>query len=142
MNETNIYENMDAIKLRNIIIEKFVPISMHTVKTEQLIDQLILEYEKNKQHINISINRDDEIDAFGAYVIGEDKILFNIEGTLMASLENNISFREIVVEILMHEFGHYLEELLKIEFSEKRINKIIKSYFKKFIIFIHKLMRE
>ena len=87
---------------------------------------------KNKNIIKIQIIRDDNIDAFGAYAEGADIILLNVEAHLICSIEEKVDFKEIVLETLMHEFGHCIEEKLKLEFSEDRIERIVESYRNKY----------
>jgi predicted Zn-dependent protease with MMP-like domain len=56
-------------------------------------------------------------------------VLFNLEASLAASIENkDISFKEIFVETIMHEVGHALEEFYNLGFDEERIDRITESY--------------
>ena len=82
---------------------------------------------------NIVVLKDDEIDAFGAYAStsvkeGEAIVLLNVEANLGTSLEHEIPLKEMMVETLMHEVGHALEEWFDLEFDEERIDRITQSY--------------
>lgn len=81
----------------------------------------------------IEVQKDDEIDAWGAYVqnsVYEEKaiVLINIKANLITSIEQKISLKEMIVETLMHEVGHALEEWFDLDFNEERIESIIESY--------------
>ncbi len=85
----------------------------------------------------IVVLKDDEIDAFGAYAStsvkeGKAIVLLNVEANLGCSIENDISFKEMMVETLMHEVGHALEEWFDLEFDEDRIDRITESYREKY----------
>ncbi len=88
-----------------------------------------------ENNFKIQVIKNDEIDAFGAYASPSIKkndfgvVLFNMEANLTTSLEHQeISFKEMFVETIMHEVGHALEEFYDLEFNEERIEKIIESY--------------
>ncbi len=87
-----------------------------------------------KNRFKIDVCRYDDMDAFGAYVldsIGQPEnglILLNIEGSFGACIDNDLSVKELLIEVLMHEVGHALEEWFECEFNEDRIEKIIESY--------------
>ena len=82
--------------------------------------------------MKLEIWKDDDFEGFAAFCAGSSKdkpmIVLNIGATLMACIENNIEPKEILIENLMHEFGHFLEELMDKEFDEELIEKIIQSY--------------
>lgn len=82
--------------------------------------------------IEITVIKDDKLAGFGAYAKGKNIILFNVVAHLIASIEEEIPIKEIMLETLMHEFGHCMEEKLGLEFSEDRIHKIIESYQEKY----------
>jgi len=82
--------------------------------------------------MNIEIKRYDNIDAFGAYAAKEDLILINVEAHIIASIEENISLKEILLETIVHEFAHCMEEKLELEFTENRVEKIINTYKEKY----------
>lgn len=84
----------------------------------------------------ISAIRYDKMNAFGAYLSpsiknGKGLVFLNIEGTIGACLENDINPKELIVETLMHEVGHALEQWYDIEFSENRMEEIIEEYRRK-----------
>jgi tRNA 2-selenouridine synthase SelU len=92
-----------------------------------------------ENNFKIKVFKDDEMDAFGAYASPSIKkhdfgvVLFNLEANLSASIEHEeISFKEMFVETIMHEVGHALEEFYDLEFNEDRIERIIESYRKKY----------
>lgn len=98
---------------------------------------LSLEQEMNayKPNFKVTVVRDDSIDAFGAYaqssVNSEEGalVLLNVESCLYAGkTEEDVTVKEVLIETLMHEIGHALEEWYNLEFSEDRIETIIKSY--------------
>ena len=82
--------------------------------------------------MKLEIWKDDDCEGFAAFCAGSSKdkpmIVLNIGATLMACIENNIEPKEILIENLMHEFGHFIEELMDKEFDEELIEKIIQSY--------------
>ncbi|HLS54039.1 MAG TPA: hypothetical protein VK031_08705, partial [Tissierellaceae bacterium] len=77
----------------------------------------------------------------GAYAAGSAKekaillidgeMLFK-EGELLADGEphnpSNSERKQMLIETLMHEFGHALEDLFKAEFDEDFIEQCVKSY--------------
>lgn len=96
------------------------------------------------QSLKIKVVRDDSIPAFGAWHSCKDKkcpnnnvILLNLEahfgdmvyadGSPVRKLSAKRSF-DILIETLMHEFGHALEQFFKSEFSEQRMEKITASF--------------
>lgn len=92
-----------------------------------------------KNNFKIQIVKNDDIDAFGAYASPSIKknefgvILFNLEANLVASIEHNdITFKEMFIETIMHEIGHALEEFYDLEFDEDRIERITESYRQKY----------
>lgn len=93
----------------------------------------------NKENsFKIVVLKDDEIDAFGVYAStsvkeGKAIVLLNVEANLACAIENDISFKEMMVETLMHEVGHALEEWFDLEFDEDRINRITGSYREKYL---------
>lgn len=82
--------------------------------------------------IKLEIWKDDECEGFAAFCAGSSKdkpmIVLNVGSTLLAAIENNIDPKELFIENLMHEFGHFLEELMGKEFDEELIEKCIQSY--------------
>jgi hypothetical protein len=87
-----------------------------------------------KKKFKITAYKNDDLDGFAAYKAGSIKdegggiAILNIEANLVAGIENDIPLKEMLVETLMHEVGHALEEWYDLEFSEDRIEKIIESY--------------
>ena len=89
----------------------------------------------------IKIIRDNSIPAFGAWCAGsiaanDPTILLNLEvcfDDLVDEEGNDIiqtteDKKRIVIETLMHEFGHALEEFFNLEFNEDEIERICTSY--------------
>jgi hypothetical protein len=94
---------------------------------------------KNHHKIKIKIIRDDSIsEGFATYLSpslkkdGEAKALLNIEATFDASVNNKLNVKEFLIENIMHEVGHSLEEYFNLEFDEGRIEKILEKYQKKY----------
>lgn len=88
------------------------------------------------ENINIKIYRDDNIEGFAAYC-AQDKnetktILMNVYATFTASVENDIDAKEFIIQNLMHEFGHALEEYYNKNFDEDFIEKAVQTYFDKY----------
>lgn len=89
----------------------------------------------SENKFKITVLHNDEMDAFGAYLAGTIKenetggiVLFNIEASLEASIVHDIKFKEILIETLIHEVGHSLEEWYGLNFNEKRIERMVESY--------------
>lgn len=86
--------------------------------------------------MKLEIWKDDDCEGFAAFCAGSSKdkpmIVLNVAATLMVCIENNISPKELFIENMMHEFGHFLEELMEKEFDEEMIEKIIQSYREKY----------
>lgn len=94
---------------------------------------------KMKGHtVRVKVWRDDNIKGFGSYLspsIKEGrhgKVLLNIEATFHAAADLNHNPKDLLVEIVMHEVGHAMEEYLNKRFSEKRIERIVRAYKKKY----------
>jgi hypothetical protein len=94
-----------------------------------------IEEKLKKPNFKISVQRDDTIEAFGAYYESSIKdkegglVLLNVEACLAAGkVEEDLSVKEMILETLMHEVGHALEEWYDLNFDEDRIEKIIDSY--------------
>jgi hypothetical protein len=83
---------------------------------------------------------DDSLPAFGAHWIPEDPdaddcdiIAINLGSCLICSMvEPDVSFKELVVETLMHEFGHCVERWVGLELSEERVEALVAAYHQKF----------
>ncbi len=89
------------------------------------------------EKISIQIFRDDSCtEGFAAYLTpsltrdGVAQILLNIEATFGACVEypKDLNAKEVLIENIMHEVGHSLEEYFKLEFDEERIERIVESY--------------
>ena len=87
-------------------------------------------------HLHIKIYRDDNVEGFAAYCAQDDNetktILMNVYATFAASVENNIDAKEFIIQNLMHEFGHALEEYYNKNFDEDFIEKAVQTYFDKY----------
>ena len=59
-------------------------------------------------------------------------VLLNVYATLFAAVEENPSAKAIVLENLMHEFGHVLQEWLDLEFDEGQVETFIRSQAEKY----------
>lgn len=86
-----------------------------------------------RANLHIRIEKDDEIPAFAGFAYHPDQgderlVLLNVFASFMAARDAGESVKEIMVESLMHEFGHILEEWFGLEFSEERIEAIVQSY--------------
>jgi len=75
----------------------------------------------------VSVYIDNELEGgFAAYLTdgkNNNKILVNVEAIFEVS-ENTQEFKEALIEVVMHEVGHHMEEILDFEFSEERIDEI------------------
>jgi len=90
-----------------------------------------------KKKFNIEIRKADGMQGFAAYQIGSARqrkvvVLLNVYATLACCLENDISFKEMLAEDLMHEFGHALQEFFELEFTEEFVEKVTESYREKY----------
>jgi hypothetical protein len=95
-------------------------------------------YSNQENKFKVVVLKDDEIEAFGAYASttvkkGEAIVLLNIEANLGVAIEHEISFKELLIETLMHEVGHALEEWYDLDFDEDRIDRITESYRQKYL---------
>lgn len=90
----------------------------------------------NGGQLSIRIFRDDNLQGFAAYHAQDESetktILMNVYATFAASVENDIDAKEFIIQNLMHEFGHALEEYYQKEFDEDFIEKAVQSYFDKY----------
>lgn len=88
----------------------------------------------------IKVYREDGIPAFGAWCSGSLKaddgtILLNVEACLVELADEDgkpieCNRARVVIESLMHEFGHALEEALGIEHDEVLIEQSTFKFFK------------
>lgn len=92
-----------------------------------------------KREFRLEIIVDDTMPAFGANWILEDPeaeecdvIALNLGACLLCSIQTNGDFKEIVVETLMHEFGHCVERWVGLEANEERIEAIVEIYRQKY----------
>lgn len=90
----------------------------------------------NGGQLSIRIFRDDNLQGFAAYHAQDESetktILMNVYATFATSVENDIDAKEFIIQNLMHEFGHALEEYYQKEFDEDFIEKAVQSYFDKY----------
>lgn len=95
-------------------------------------------------NLKLTVRRSDIIPAFGAWHhCGEcefdNTILLNLEAIFGECLYSdgtvaemtNQDRKEVLLDTLMHEFGHALEQSLGLEIDEVRLERIIASYHKK-----------
>lgn len=83
---------------------------------------------EQREKIKIEVLKDDTIPAFGGYTTGSLKdgkaiMVLNVDAVINASKAENIEQKEIIVQSLMHEFGHALQEYLDMEYSEELMEK-------------------
>jgi predicted ATP-grasp superfamily ATP-dependent carboligase len=86
--------------------------------------------------IKADIFQQDDIAAFGCYLDKSIKkrrclIGLNVNAFLAAVHSKDLSPRELpytIAETIMHEIMHALEDWAKVEFSHRRINKLINEY--------------
>ena len=106
---------------------------------EVIKDKIEVVFKEKENNFKITVFKDDEMDGFGAYASTSIKrkdgaiVLLNVDANLVTGLEHNISFKEMVVETLMHEVGHALEEWFDLDFDEERIDRITESYREKYM---------
>ncbi len=127
-----------ATKINNSELTGLVNVKTQTVYcfcTKEVAEEIL---ENRKKKFKIQVYKNDEIDGFAAYASPSIKknefgvVVFNLEASLGVCIEENISFKEMFVETIMHEVGHALEEFYDLEFSEERIEKITDSYRQKY----------
>lgn len=94
-----------------------------------------------ENNFKIQVYKNDDIDGFGAYLsnsINQNAfgvVLFNLEANLAVSIENeDVLFKEVFIETIMHEVGHALEQFYDLNFDEDRIEKITESYREKYFL--------
>jgi len=99
--------------------------------------------EVETKELNITIQKADDIEAFGAFVAGsvndeKPTILLNMNAIISTVVsEGDVDAKEILISTLVHEFGHALEEFFNKEFDEGFIEKVTESYEQS-----HRLRRE
>ena len=107
------------------------PPQMYCYCSKEVAEEIL---DNRKKNFKIKVYKNDEIDGFAAYASPSIKknefgvVVFNLEASLGICLEENISFKEMFVETIMHEVGHALEEFYDLEFNEEHIEKITDSY--------------
>lgn len=94
-----------------------------------------------KNHLRIEIRQQDWIPGFAAYAGGSYKatgkahVVINLGGLLATVTTKKVKEKDLpyaIAECLMHEIVHALEEWAKVEFSEKKIHKLIDAYQEKY----------
>ena len=92
-----------------------------------------------KPEINIEVHQKDWIPGFAAFQEGSLKheghahVVLNLGSILCASAVGHLEKKDVpyfVAESLMHEVIHVLEEWADVEFSEKRVEKLLLEYHK------------
>jgi len=119
------------------ILEKYKVsiLSSEKAKAETSSSGLNIPFVTNR--FKITAVRHDDMDAFGAYASSSIEseegglVLLNVEGTIGTCMEHDIEPKQMIIEMLMHEFGHALEEWYECDFDEDRIERIIESYRRK-----------
>lgn len=87
--------------------------------------------------LKLRIEKADGLKGFAAYEVSpakseNKKVLLNVYATFLSSLEADMPAKEIMIQNLMHEFGHILEQWFGLNFSEKRMHKFTDSYIEKY----------
>lgn len=129
-----------ATKINNSELTGLMDISKNPPKlycfcTKEVAEEIL---ENRKKNFKIQVYKNDEIDGFAAYASPSIKknefgvVVFNLEASLGVCIEEELSFKEMFVETIMHEVGHALEEFYDLEFSEERIEKITDGYRQKY----------
>ncbi len=90
-----------------------------------------------KTQLHIEIQKADGMQGFAAYQVSPARskkrvVLLNVYATLLSALEEQLNPKQLILEHLMHEFGHILQEWLDTEFNEEELEKIIQSYCEKY----------
>lgn len=100
----------------------------------------LLEESKEKTKLKIEIQKADGMQGFAAYIRSPAKsdkrvVLLNVIASLEAAGEGcktwkeaTESIRRVMVENLMHEFGHVMEQFFNLEVNEEFIEKVVESY--------------
>lgn len=93
-----------------------------------------------KKKISVEIFRDDDVGGFACYlrpsviVSGKAIVKLNIEATMHASVANGLNPKEFLVQNIMHEVGHAMEDFLDIELGEDTIEEMVEQYKSKYQI--------
>lgn len=105
------------------------------------IMETILTLEKERPPtIKVRIERQDNLEGFAAYLTpsltqnGEGVVLMNIEATFhSAVLPEEESPIDIMIESIMHEVGHALQEFFGKEFSEEQVESVVEKYRERYL---------
>jgi len=96
---------------------------------------------ETKQRLEIEIRKTDDLEeGFAAYLVGSVKdkkpiILLNVFTTFATSIGEGLTTadtKQIIIESIMHEFGHAMEEFFDKEFDEEFIERAILTYREKY----------
>lgn len=100
----------------------------------------ILQMEKERPPtIKVRIERQDNLEGFAAYLTpsltqdGTAIVLMNVEATFHAAAANNESPVDFMIENVMHEVGHALQEFFGKEFSEEQVEGIVEKYRERYL---------
>lgn len=84
--------------------------------------------------------RDDSLDGgFAAYLTpsltnsGEALVLLNIEATFHASAEHNENPVDFLIENIMHEVGHAMQEYFGKELTEEQVENVVEKYRERYL---------
>lgn len=90
--------------------------------------------------VKVQISRQDNLDGgFAAYLTpsltndGLGIVLLNIEATFHAAAENGEDPVNFIIENVMHEVGHALQEFFGRQFSEDQVEEIVEKYREKYL---------
>lgn len=90
-----------------------------------------------RKEIKITIKKADGMQGFAAYKVSpanseRHEILLNVYATFFSAVEERLDVKTMLVEHLMHEFGHILQNFFNLEMTEEFVEKIVQSYAKKY----------
>lgn len=90
-----------------------------------------------KKKLHIEIQKADGMEGFAAYIPSPARskkktVLLNVYATFLSALEEGIDSKDLILEHLMHEFGHVMQQFLGLEFSEEQVEKFVQTYMEKY----------
>ena len=84
----------------------------------------------NKLSIDLQIKNKPDLDGFAGFIAGttknkEIKIRVNINSSILACVEHDIDFYELLTANTVHELLHAFQELYKQEFDEEQVEQAL-----------------